>query len=251
MEAILLAGLPASSELKELGVGHVFLLTIGGRTLLELTCRALIEGGQCTTIFVRAPEDIPLPDLPEVKRLMPSDNLVHDLMCCAKDQLTSKHIFLGAADCPLITAEAIAGLHDFTKDADCKYVFPIVPQSAIEQRFPNMKRTYLSLTDGKFSGGNFLTFDRVWMLKQEDHIRYMFNNRKNVLALVARFGLVFLFKILTKTASIEYLERHVGGVVGGTIKAVQLPFAEIASDLDKLSDLEFFREYLDPITKPG
>lgn len=247
MEAIVLAGNPAPQELQERGVGHVFLLTIGGKTLLEITCRALIEGGGCTTVFVRSPEDIPLPDLPEVKRLIPAGNLVHDLMLCAKNQLTSHYIFLGAADCPLITPEAIAGLRDCTLTAGVKYVYPIIPQQVIEERFPGMKRTYLTLKDGKFSGGNFLTFERTWMLKQEETIRYMFDNRKNVIALIAKFGFIFLLKVLTQTASVDYLERHIGGIVGGTIRAPQLPFPELAADLDKPSDLDYFKKYLDPL----
>ena len=65
-------------------------------------------------------------------------------------------------------------------------------------------------------------------------------------ALAGRFGVMFLLRVLLGWGDIPYLEQHLGRVLQARVAAAVLPFPELAVDLDKPADLEFFRPMLDP-----
>lgn len=244
MHAVVAAGGIASSGLRALGVERVPLLRIEGETILSRTCRQLLTGG-CTTVHVLAPDEVTLPERPDIRRAPYSGAVVEDLLACVATATQGDAVLVSGGDMPLLSSEAVAALVAAGRRDDVDLVYPIVDRTNVEQRFAGSRRTYLRLRDGLFTGGNVFWLRRDWLLGQGDLLRELFEQRKNVLAMARRFGLLFFLRVLTGWASLRYLERHLGRVVGGKLYAAVLPYPEIAVDLDKAADLETFAGYLD------
>ena len=84
---------------------------------------------------------------------------------------------------------------------------------------------------------------------QDSQHKKLFANRKNLLAMMQMFGFWFFIRLLLRQADLSYLEQHLGRVVNAKLRAMPMPYPELAVDLDKEADLETFADYLDPL--PG
>ncbi len=244
MHAVVAAGGIASDGLRAMGVERVPLLRVGGETILSRTCRQLLAGG-CEAVHVLAPDEVPLPEHSAVRRAHYSGAVVEDLLACVATATAGDAVLVAGGDMPLLSSEAVAALAAAGQRGAVDLVYPIVARSLIEQRFAGSRRTYLRLRDGVYTGGNVFWLRRDWLLGQGPLLRELFEQRKDVLAMARRFGLLFFLRVLTGWASLRYLEHHLGHVVGGRLCAAVLPYPEIAADLDKVADLETFAAHLD------
>ena len=69
MQGVVAAGGRAPETIQRRGIERIPLLRIGGETILQRVCRCLIEGAGCTSVYVLAPEEVPLPSLPVNREL--------------------------------------------------------------------------------------------------------------------------------------------------------------------------------------
>jgi hypothetical protein len=147
---------------------------------------------------------------------------------------------------PLLTPETVAALRDFALSAEADVVYPVVEKPSVEARFPGSKRTYVKLGGRAVTGGNIFWLNREWTAKRGALLRQLFERRKDPVGLARAFGLGFVLRLLCGWLDLPYLERHLSRILDGKLRAVVLPYPELAVDLDKLADLETFRPYLDP-----
>jgi hypothetical protein len=199
-------------------------------------------------VLVRAPESIELPALSAVRRLTPVGHVMDDVLAACDKELDSELVLTCAADVPLITPEAISALCDYSLTIGADFTYPVVSREEMEQAYPGTERTYLPFAGTKYTGGNVMAFNRRWLLDRAELLRYFFENRKKPLALVRRLGLGFTLRLALGLASLDYAQATVGRLSGGRVVAARLPFPELALDLDKPADLEFFKAWLDPLT---
>lgn len=251
MQGVVAAGATAVAELRECGVERVPLLTINGETILTRICRCLIEGGGCDTVYVLAPENVPLPDIPAVRRADYSGALVDDSLRCYQRDITSDNFLFACADVPLLSNESIAEVVRVGQETGADLIYPVVERKRMEEMFPGGKRTYVPLRNGRFTGGNVFWINRNWVLDRRDILLSMFENRKNVPALAATFGMGFIFRLLFRMADLHYVEQHLSRILKGNLHAAPMQFPELAADLDKLADLELFRPHLDDWSSPA
>jgi GTP:adenosylcobinamide-phosphate guanylyltransferase len=243
MQALVLAGARASDDLRHAGIEFVPLLEVHGQTILERTVASLVTGGGCERVLVLAPEEVPLPDLPEAERGPYTGDLMADLTAAAH-LLTSDGVLIATGDMPLITPEAVAAVVEVQQRTGAELVYPAIRKEVIEKAFGPAPRTYKRLAGVTVTGANLFYLSRVWVLEHENLLRDLFEKRKDPLALARFFGAGFLFKVQMGSASLEYCEQHLGKLVGATLKAPVLPFPELGMDIDKLADLEAVRPYL-------
>ncbi|MBN2080943.1 nucleotidyltransferase family protein [bacterium] len=249
MQAIVAAGGQPSAALKARGVERVPLLTVNSETVLCRVCRCLIEGGGATRVYVMAPEAVPLPGLANVSRGVYTGSIVNDVLNCAQELEGTTHLLVAGADTPLLTPESIAALAEVHRRDPADVIYPVVERRVVEARFPQGKRTYLPLRHQTVTGGNVFVLSRHWLISQRELLCDLFEQRKNLLALMRMFGLWFFLRLLTRQADLDYLGRHLSRVVNGKVRAAVLDYPELAVDLDKEADLDTLAPYLDPL--PG
>ena len=251
MHGIVVAGARASEVLRLRGVERIHLLTVQGETLLARLCRSMVDGGGCEVVHVLAPAEVPLPALPQVRRAAYSGELVADILSLLENGADSAYILLGSADVPLITPESVAALCQAARQRSADVAYPVCEKQVVEERLGVSKRTYVKLGALTVTGGNVFWLKRSLMIEQGALLQQLFKLRKNPLGLARLFGLPFMLRLLLGWLDLAGVERHLSRLFSGNLCAMVLPFPELAVDLDKEADLDFFTKYLDPWTTPA
>jgi len=227
MEALILAG----GRSEHLPVPHKADLPFDGRTMLEHVAGALaqVQGVERVTIVRDAGPTL-------------LDNLLGGLRQLGVP--TRSHVLISSCDIPFLTP---AGVEDFLRQCDPKadVCYPIIAREICEERFPGVRRTYARLREGTFTGGNLFVVRAGAMPALADRLERIFARRKSPLKLAGELGALltvqFLFSMWLGTLSIAKLEGHVAKLTGLHCQAVPSTFAEIGTDIDKLSDLDLLR----------
>lgn len=244
MEGLVLAGGTADESLRQRGVERVPLLTIGGETLAARTCRLLLEAG-CESVYLLAPGEVALPELPQVLRCAHSGDMMADLTACVRG-MRSEGLIVAGSDMPLLSGEAVRELVDFVRQTGAQVVYPVVDKTTMEARGLDKGRTYKKVGGRSYTGGNIFYIDRLWLLKQEALLRGLFEQRKDPMALARFFGAGFVWKVVRGSLTLPYAEDYLSRRLEGRIRVMVSERAEVAADLDKAEDLLALGSSLDP-----
>lgn len=174
-----------------------------------------------------------------------SGSLLDNVMNGLRKLENHRHVLLMTADIPLITADVLAStlLECQKDDAECYY--PIVIKSIIEKKFPGGKRTYVSLKEGQFTGGNVFLVNPKALLQNEDVFRRIIDFRKKPVKLAGIFGFSFIMKMAFGMLDIGMLEKKASQILGVQVKAVISPNPELAMDIDKEKDYLIVTRFLE------
>lgn len=153
-------------------------------------------------------------------------------------------ILILASDIPMISKEAIVDFIERSKEVKADFCYPIVRKEVCEAKFPKTKRTYAKIKDGTFTGGNiFIT--KVGLVKQKlPQVKQFLAYRKKPLKLARILGFSIVVKYILGIITIEDLEKRVSNLLKIKAKAIESKYPEIATDVDKLSDLELAKKTL-------
>ena len=142
------------------------------------------------------------------------------------------------SDIPMITPAAIGDFIEKTHSLSADFSYPVVRREVNDEKYPGVKRTYVKIRDGSFTGGNIFLVKagaiRRCMPRAEVFISY----RKKPWKMVKVLGIGFAIRFLLGTLTIAQLEKHVSEIFGITARAVISKYPEIGTDVDKVSDLE-------------
>ncbi|TCP52704.1 MobA-like NTP transferase protein [Tumebacillus sp. BK434] len=177
-----------------------------------------------------------------------SPSLVANLLDAVQrlqEQGCSEYLLISSCDIPFLTAEAVTGFLDACPPG-ADFYYPVVRKEACEQQFPGVRRTYVKLKDGTFTGGNLFLVRAAVLPPLRARLNRLFAHRKRPLLLAREFGLgvalSFAWSALLGTLTIGRLEREAERIAGIKAKAVITGYAEIGTDIDKLSDLALLEQ---------
>jgi GTP:adenosylcobinamide-phosphate guanylyltransferase len=151
-------------------------------------------------------------------------------------------VLVTTADHPLLTPPMVETFIAAAADADA--AFAVVERRVIERASLETKRTWIKFSDGQFTGANLFalrtpaarrTLD-VWARAEKD--------RKKALKLLMFFGPMIFLRAFTRTISLDAATRKAGRGAGLALRAIRLPFAEAAIDVDKQEDLDLAERIL-------
>lgn len=225
------------------------LAPLNGRPMLAYVLDALRESrGIKEAILVGPPElSEHFPDLP---RLDPTDTLTGNVFAASRYAQGKGHVMLVGSDIPLITPEAIDG---FIKACDfdgTRLFYSIVEKQVCLQKYPQMKRTYVRLRDGTYTGGNLMLAEPQFFLDRGPQITAIYDARKSPLRLAQLLGLQLMTRtILTAFCRLPLLDvatasKLVGRALKDPVKGVPIPFAEVGADLDSQEEIPVFEAIL-------
>lgn len=249
-DAIVLAGSSQTGVLREYGkVENEALIPIGDKLMVQYVVNALKEAATIKRIVIVGPVQALLPMYQNDEQILLAEpgssqiNTMRNGLRVLKPGSDQK-ILVATSDIPLLCGEAV---EDFLfqcakKEGDLFY--PIVPKEINEKRFPGVKRTYIHLREGVFTGGNlFLVRASIiepCAAKAEELVRL----RKSPLALSRQIGIMFIIKYLLKLLSLEETEKKFSKLLRIKGFAVISQYPEVGIDVDKPSDLELVRRIL-------
>jgi hypothetical protein len=198
--------------------------------------RTVLVGPENELSFLK--EDYPVEILPE------SDSLMGNLLLASRHLQAENYLLISSADIPLLSTVAVQDFLEQCQPLDCDFYYPIVTREASEKVFPGEKRTFISLKEGTFTGGNLFMVNPIHLEPLAPTIEQFLAYRKKPLKMVSLLGVGFVFSYFAKQLSISQLEERFTKLLHVKARAVISSYPEIGFDVDKPSDLALIREKL-------
>jgi len=229
--AVVLAGGGAEPVLAP-GLPNKAFLEIGGRPLVRRVVDAARGCAAVDRVLVVGPPEPLGAVIGADADIVPEQASLMDNLAAAVAQLGGRGtVLVLASDLPLLTSEAVTAFLDRCHDG-ADFYYAIVPQSAIERRFPTARKTYVKVTDGTFCGGSVLCFNADVVDRVRPFVEQVISARKKPWLLAQLFGWGTVMKFASGRLSIAEMEgraREVTGLVG---RAIIFDGPELALDVD-------------------
>lgn len=249
-DVIILAGTTKQSELTiSERVQNKAFVQIHGQVMLNYVLAALQQAPSVNRIAVVGP----LAELQavvgqssQVLAVAEGTSLVENLQRGFQALQPEQHCLVVTSDVAFLTADAVEDFLAACQPAKAAVYYPIVAREENDRRFPGVKRTYVKLRDGEFTGGNLFLVDPACLKQVLPRLEHFFALRKSPLRLAAALGVGFIVKFLTKSLTIAELEKRFFALFAVSGQAVITQYAEIGTDVDKPTDLQLARQHLNP-----
>lgn len=245
VDALVLAG-GSSKGLEKEGEQAKASIRIDKKSMLEYVIASLKNSNSVQRVAVVGPAAL--------QEKLETDNV--DIFLPAKGSLT-KNMSLGLAelnssgpvlitssDIPLITPEAIDDFINRCEKVDADICYSVVDRERIEKFFPGVKRTYVTFREGTFTGGNVGLVNPEVVRENMELIEKAFGLRKSPVKLLRILGLRFVLKFILHRLTLGEVEQRVSLLLNSRGRAVITPYPQIGIDVDKMSDLELARRFL-------
>ncbi|HEY3369035.1 MAG TPA: NTP transferase domain-containing protein [Symbiobacteriaceae bacterium] len=248
VNVILLAGAANTGPLKEVSTAtNEALIEIGGKPMVQYVVDALRQSKEVDRIVIVAP---PGELEPHVKgdrlEFVPSaGHIIDNVLVAARTLPRDVQLLLATSDIPLITGDMIDGLVALCRQKPADLYYPIVERTMGEHKYPNVKRTYVNLREGVFTGGNLFLVNPEIVEGVAPRARKFLDYRKNPAKMVTLLGLSFLLRYMVlKNLTLKELEAKVSSMWAIHGAVIICPWPEVGIDVDKPSDLQLARAVL-------
>jgi molybdopterin-guanine dinucleotide biosynthesis protein A len=258
LDAVVLAGGPPAPALTGGALPKAFAL-VGSSTMAERVLFALRATGRLRRIALVGPRDVPASVAAAADLVVPQaggllENLAAGLAALAADCVPSDAgppdaarppagaaVLVAAADVPLLTAAAVAAFLDAARAADADAAYAIVPRADVERAAPGVRKTFVRLADGEFTGGGLVLLRRGAFARARPVIERAVRARKRPWELARLFGVTALVGLATGRLRLAALERRAEQLAGVYARAVVCRDAGVALDVDTPEMLEHVR----------
>jgi GTP:adenosylcobinamide-phosphate guanylyltransferase len=248
VNVILLAGAANTGPLRDVSpVTNEALIDIGGKPMVQYVIDGLQQSKEVKRIVIVAPPGELEPHVTgENLEFVPSaGHIVDNIVNAARVLPKNEQILIATCDIPLINGEIIDGLIDLCRQKPADIYYPIVEKSLGEQKYPRVKRTYVSLQEGIFTGGNLFLVNPEVIDRTAPKVYKFLDYRKNPMKMVMLLGIGFLLRYLVfKSLTLKELEQKISDMWDIRGAVIICPWPEVGIDVDKPSDLQLARAVL-------
>lgn len=176
--------------------------------------------------------------------LEPSDSWIENVVRAAKAASSDELLFV-TADVPLVRPDVLEAFVGTCQDYPGDIHYPLGAKELLERAYPGTKRTYGTLREGRFTGGNCLKTKKAVVFENEPLYQQVFEGRKSVVALTKILGFRFILMLLLGRLSVGKVEARISEILNGRcLRAVFFDRPEIFFDVDKEEDLCFAQRHL-------
>lgn len=250
--AIVLAGQrDGEDELAEhAGATCKAVVEIGGKPMLLRVLETLISASSVGSVFVSGPAADKLAGQHAIDKLIQSDKTswlppkispstsAYGVLCQLEND---ERALLTTADHPLLSVEIVNEFCTRSSAQDADLVIGLAPYSLVHVAFPAMKKTILHFKGEDLCGCNLFAFLTPRGREAADFWRQLESQRKNPLRVIHAMGWFTVIKyflgMLTLDDALDTFSRK----LGLRVRAVILPYADAAVDVDSVSDYELVK----------
>ncbi len=246
IDCIVVAGGGDGELVQQEKVTNKALIPIGNQPMISYVVGAFRQIKDINRIIVAGPvEDLAfLKDPFHVELIPEKGTILQNLLAASKQLDKPSHILVSSADIPLISPEAVTNFIEKCHPYAYDFYYPIVSQGKSEAMFPSVKRTYVSLVEGTFTGGNIFLVNSASIEPTVPKMEKFLRDRKNPLKLISLLGPATVLKFLRKKATIPYLAERFSTLLDLNSQAVICDYPVISFDVDKPSDLEQVKTFM-------
>jgi len=239
VDAVVLAGAPNCGQLQEArSEKWEAEIPIHGKPMVNYVIEALQSSSRVADILVVAPEEIRAILPPQVRWIASGDSLTENVFRAMDALDKENNVLFVTSDIPFIHAEVVDDFLERCGELEGDIYYPLVSREANEQLYPETIRTYFTLKEGAFTGGNIIlarpqaVIDSRWIMNE------VIARRKKPWKLVRMLGFFFILKFSTKQLALRELEKRVSEILGHSSIIIISPYPELSTDVDKPSDLQ-------------
>jgi len=256
--ALVLAGRGGSDDplAAATGAPHRALLDIRGQPMLERVLRTLLEIPCIEQISISIDEPEVLAREPALSQLLsqPGTRLAvrrsasspsRSVLATLDELAANQPLLVTTADHALLTRAMVEHFLARTENAGADVGVALVAAQLLCARFPDARRTYLPFRGERYSGANLFAFTSAQARRAARFWTRAEQFRKKPWRLVSVFGPVTLALFLAKRLDLIAAFERASRVIGTRIEPVEMPWAEAAVDVDKVSDLELVLRILE------
>lgn len=250
--AILLAGeRPGESGFaRSQGVAAKALIPVAGEPMLARVARTLLASPSVDHVLVltQAPDRLKaeapdwLGNEPRLGWTASGGTIAASIAAVAGREEAPYPLLVTTADHALLTPEIVESFLREAAGADV--AFAMVERRTVEAAWPETKRTWLKARGGHYSGANLFALGSPRAKAALDLWAGIERDRKKAWRLLAFLGPSILVGALTRTLTLQGAANRIGRKLGLNAKAVVLPYAEAAIDVDKPEDLRLVEHIL-------
>lgn len=235
MEAVVLAG----------GKEKRALMELGGKPLLSYVLSALLGSKYIDRVFVVG-DGLPLPEDERIISIPEGEDFVANLMK-GIEHCQGEYVLVSSADLPFLTASAVDKFIEKALPLQADFAYPTVNKEVFEKKAPHIDKTFVTLREGRFAGGNVVLLSRSFVLRRREVIERAYEVRKSPLKIAFFLGIEFLLRFLLQQFGIPALplsqvERLMSKALKGKIRSVVVDYPHLSADVDDEDDLRWARE---------
>ncbi len=229
------------------------LIDIDGVPMVRRVLSALQQSRVVTKIVLAGPEagevalDKPLQEMIDTRQISwrapeasPSASAYHTMQSLAPDA----PILLTTADHPMLTHEIIDAFGRQSMADDVDVTVGLAPHALITEAYPGIRKTVLRFSDGDFCGCNLFAFLTPEGRQAASFWRKIEQQRKKPLVLIGLLGWRMMVRYRLGMLSLEEALAKLGKRLGLRLRAVILPYANAAIDVDSAADLMLVKSAL-------
>lgn len=248
VNAILLAGAANTGPLKDVSPAtNEALIEIGGKPMIQYVIDGLRQSSEVSRIVISAPpgEVEPYVHGEGLEFVASAGDIVDNVVQAARILPQDEQLLIATSDIPLITGDIVDGLIALCRQTPADVHYPIVERSIGEQKYPHVKRTYVTLQEGTFTGGNLFLLNPQVIPEAALKARKFFEYRKSPVKMAGLLGFSFMVRyLILKNLNLKDVEEKASRVLGVRGAVVLCPWPEVGIDVDKPSDLQLARAAL-------
>ena len=230
------------------GVAAKALIPVGGEPMLGRVLKALLAAPSVGRIVVLAQQPAALlggalewvAREPRIETAEAGEGISLSIAAIAGSEAAPWPVLVATADHALLRPEMVEAFVAGSAGTDT--AFAVVERAVVEGAYPETRRTWLKFSDGHYSGANLFALATAKARGPLEFWARAERDRKKALKILWFFGPTVFLRAFTRTISMEGATAQVGRKLGIRLRAVRLPFAEAAIDVDKQADLELVEE---------
>ena len=153
-------------------------------------------------------------------------------------------IFVVSGDIPGLQGKMADWLADQIEDDRYDIYYGTAPKHVIEKTFPGSNRSFINFKDVSICGGDINMFNTRLFHYESDLWEKLTNSRKSPLKQAAMIGIFTMILIAAKQLTLEAAAKRVCRKLKIRGKALVVPYAEMAMDVDKPHQFDLMEKYL-------
>ena len=231
---------PNDPMAKAWGVANKCLIPVAGVPMVRRVWEALASSGRigATRISIEDAELLPWPELRAAALPAGASAPQSAIMAITSSGALEYPVLITTGDHALLTPEMVRHFCSGAEAAGADFVAGVARAEVILEAYPQSVRTFFNLGADRISGCNLFAVMNPSGLKLLERWQYLEHVRKKPWRLVGAFGMSALVEFALGRLNLDRALAHVSRRIGLTVRAVCMPFAEAAIDVDKPADKE-------------
>jgi GTP:adenosylcobinamide-phosphate guanylyltransferase len=153
----------------------------------------------------------------------------------------TEYVLVASSDIPGINAGMVDWLVETCMQTKEDIYYGVIPREVMEQRYPGSNRTYTKLKDMQLCGADMHITHVSMATEHLDMWEELIGNRKSPLKQAATIGLGTLYRVATRSITLDELVKVITKRLNITGRPIIWNCAEPGMDVDKPHQLELVR----------